>query len=392
MLKVNNDILRTVDDGFCAILVLLDLSAAFDTIDHCTLLKRLEDEVGLKGSVLKWFRSYLQDRTFNVQIGSCSSSSSPITCGIPQGSILGPLLFSLYMLPLGTIFHKYNIQYHCYADDTQFYIPATPDNTSSISNLLSCSEEIKTWMATNYLQLNENKTEVIIFGPTTSTTRLSQALGPLQTNLTSSIKNLGVFFDSALSFNKQISSVVKGSFYQLRTIAKLKPILTHTDLVTITHAFITSRLDYCNSLYLGLPQSSISRLQIVQNAAARLITGTRKRQHITPALIRLHWLPVRFRIVFKTLLFVFKALNGLAPSYLSDLIGYSPGTRVLRSATQKILQVPSTTLKTKGDRAFSVAAPTLWNELPFHIKICPTLDIFKSKLKTHLFTLAFNVI
>ena len=247
-------------------------------------------------------------------------------------------------------------------------------------------------MSTNYLQLNENKTEVIIFGSSTSTSHLSQALGPLQPNVTTSIKNLGFTFDSALTFNKQISSVVKGSFYQLRTIAKLKSILTHTDLITITHAFITSRLDYCNSLYLGLPQSSISRLQIVQNAAARLITGTRKRHHITPALIRLHWLPVKFRIDFKTLLFVFKALNGLAPSYIADLIEYPPvQDRVLRSAMQKPLLTPSANLRTKGDRAFSVAAPSLWNNLPLHIKTSTTLEIFKSNLKAHLFTLAFNV-
>ncbi len=119
--------------------------------------------------------------------------------------------------------------------------------------------------------------------------------------------------------------MVKGSFFHLRSIAKLKQFLPHKDLETVIHAFLTSRLDYCNSLYCGLPQTVIFRLQIVQNAAARLLTGTKKRDHISPILASLHWLPVNFRIDFKIAVFVYKALSGLAPKYISDLlIPYSP--------------------------------------------------------------------
>ena len=141
LLKVQNDILLAV--GSWALLVLLDLSAAFDTIDHNILLKRLEYEVGLQGSVLQWFSSYLSDRSFSVSLGNFSSSSAPIKCGVPQGSILGPLLFSLYMLPLGSIFNKHNIQYHCYADDTQFYLPVNTDGICSLENICNCLNDIK---------------------------------------------------------------------------------------------------------------------------------------------------------------------------------------------------------------------------------------------------------
>ena len=392
LLKVQNDILLTVDNGSCAILILLDLTAAFDTVDHHILLKRLENEVGFKSTVLNWFSSYLNNRTFNVTLGTYTSSLAPITCGIPQGSILGPLLFSLYMLPLGSIFKKHGIPYHFYADDTQFYLPVTPNDPSSMNAIFNCFNDIKVWMATNFLQLNPKKTEIILFGPKKSVADLSTALGPLTANVHTTVKNLGVYFDSSLNFNKQISSVVSSSFYQLRTIAKLKPILTFRDLETVIHAFITSRLDYCNSLYCGLTQSTLHRLQMVQNSAARLLTGTRRREHISPVLAQLHWLPVKYRIQFKILLFVFKALNGLAPQYLSDLLSKPPAVRVLRSASQMLLDVPSNTSVSKGDRAFSVIGPTLWNSLPLHIKSSATVERFKSTLKTHLFSIAWTAL
>lgn len=144
------------------------------------------------------------------------------------------------------------------------------------------------------------------------------ALGSLGSHIRPFTKNLGFIFDSAFQFEKQISSVVKASFFQLRLLAKVKPYRLRKDFERVIHAFITSRLDYCNSLYVGLDQSSLHRLQLVQNAAARLLTGTKKREHITPVLASLHWLPVCFRIDFKILLLVFKILNGLAPSYLSE--------------------------------------------------------------------------
>ncbi|KAL1005067.1 hypothetical protein UPYG_G00054060 [Umbra pygmaea] len=206
-----------------------------------------------------------------------------------------------------------------------------------------------------------------------------QDLGHLSPFIKPYAKNVGVILDTELCLDKQISSVVKNSFYQLRMLSRLKSFLSFNDLEKVFHAFITSRLDYCNSLYFGLSQSSLRRLQLVQNAAVRPLTGARRREHITPILDSLHWLPVVFRIQFKVLLFVFKALNGLAPAYINFLVQPYSAQRSLRSSNKGLLFVPPSRLKQGGDGAFSVAAPHLWNQLPQDIRSAPSIDVFKSR-------------
>ncbi len=139
-------------------LVLLDISAAFDTVDHNILLERLENWVGLSGMALKWFSSYLEGRGYYVSIGEHASKWTSMTCGVPQASILALLLFSLYMLPLSQIMRKNQIAYHSYADDTQIYLELSPNDYSRIDSLCQCIDEINSWMCQNFLQLNkENK-------------------------------------------------------------------------------------------------------------------------------------------------------------------------------------------------------------------------------------------
>ena len=156
------------------------------------------------------------------------------------------------------------------------------------------------------------------------------------------------------------------------------------------HAFVSSKLDHCNSLLYGLPAYQLAKLQVLQNTAARVVSLTRKYDHITPVLESLHWLPVKFRIVFKVLLLVYKALNGMAPPYLSDMLRYRSYSRSLKSASQKRLVVHRTSMKTYGDRAFSIAGPKLWNQLPLSIRELSSVDSFKKSLKTYLFRLAYS--
>ncbi len=301
-----------------------------------------------------------------------------------------PFFFLCIYFLLGSIFRKHGVSFHCYADDTQIYLPLKRNKHAALESLFACLDEVKTWFSLNFLFLNESKTEVIVFGPSENAGSRSIDLDYLAPFTSSCIKNLGVFWDQSLKFDKQINAVISSCFFQLRLLSKMKSFLSVKTLEIAIHALITTRLDYRNSLYLGISKSSIARLQLVQNAAAKFLKRQRKFDHVTPILKSLHWLPVHLRIEFKILLYVFKSINNLAPSYLSDqLYPYNP-TRNLRSGDQRLLSVPRSRLKHRGDRAFAVAGPRLWNSLPAYIRSAQSLTVFKSSLKTYFFSLAFN--
>ena len=174
----------------------------------------------------------------------------------------------------------------------------------------------------------------------------------------------------------------------IKTIGKIRHLLPQKTTEQLTHAFVTSRIDSCNSLRYGLPAALIHKLQRLQNTAARLVTRTRKYCHISPVLRELHWLPVEQRVVFKILLLTYRALHGMAPVYLQDLlVPYTPTRTVRSSSDGLLLSVPRTKCQRFGDRAFSVAAPRLWNNLPHNIRNTPTLNAFKTRLKSYLFCL-----
>uniref|UniRef100_A0A3B3CXG6 Reverse transcriptase domain-containing protein n=1 Tax=Oryzias melastigma TaxID=30732 RepID=A0A3B3CXG6_ORYME len=348
--------------------------------------------IGIRGSALQWFESYLSDRHQFVNVNGQSSHCTRVSYGVPQGSVLGPILFTLYMLPLGNIIRKHSINFHCYADDTQLYLSIKPDQNDHLEKLNSCIRDIKTWMTINYLLLNPEKTEVMILGPKHLRDALSDqivSLDGVNVASNSSVRNLGVLFDQDLSFKAHISQACKTAFFHLRNIARIRNMLSKSDAEKLIHAFVTSRLDYCNSLLIACPKSSLKSFQLVQNAAARLLAGTSRREHITPVLASLHWLPVESRIKFKILLLTYKALNGVAPSYIRDLIVPYQPVRTLRSQNAGLLVVPRISKSTVGGRTFSHQAPVLWNKLPAHVREASTVSTFKTSLKTFLFGQAF---
>ena len=301
------------------------------------------------------------------------------------------MLFLLYLIPLGKIIQRFaDISYHMFADDIQIYCSFKPDDHQKLQSLAACLSEIRTWLSDNTLQLNVDKSETLIFAPDDSIPVLKQYLGVLGQSVKSNLRNLGVRFDSNMSLVQHCNQLTKNCFFQLRNISKLRAVVSQNDLETIIHAFVSSRLDYCNSLFTCLNKKELTRLQLVQNAAARILTRSNRRTHITPVLKDLHWLPVSLRSHFKILTLTFRALHGQAPPYISALIHpYSPA-RALRSAELNLLMVPRTRLQTRGDRSFQAVAPKLWNGLPPSLRCLDSVESFKKALKTHLFIQAFG--
>jgi len=393
--RVCSDLITQLDKGDCSLMSFLDLSAAFDTVDKQILLSRLSTTFGINNTALKWFDSYLSDRTEFVLFNNNRSPVRSVKYGVPQGSVLGPLLFVLYTSDLELIAHDHDVEAHFYADDSQLYIFSKLDKVSAKTaeeRLLRCLDSVAEWMKSNRLSLNPSKTQ---FMRCATQRRLSQLnTTPIlfrgeSITPASSVRNLGVIVDQSLSFRPHISHVVSSCFYQLRRMKSSLKRLPSNTVRDIVNSFVISRIDYCNCLLAKSPQCSLRRLQRVMNAAARLVCGAGRRAHITPLLRdRLHWLRIEQRVTYKLCLLVYKTLHDMAPSYLSELCrpaADNPARTKLRSAMQANLQVPRTRTLF-GDRAFAVSGPLAWNNLPADLRAANNIIVFKSKLKTYLFS------
>ena len=391
LLKVQNDILHAIDKKQGIMLVLLDLSSAFDTIDHTVLLERLRTHYGIVGNALSWFRSYIDNRTQCVQIGNRTSNAKCLRFGVPQGSIMGPIIFILYTKPMTDICKRHCVSYHIYADDTQLYFAfdfPVHDHTSVSSRMEACIKDIKVWMSSNRLKINDDKTEfMVITSPYyRNHCPISDiAVGDSTVSATTQARNIGVIFDNVMNMDKQVAFICKSASYHLRNIRAIRKYLTADATKKLVHAFVTSRIDANNSLLYGIPAVKLRPLQLIQNQAAKLLVGARKFDHASPILEALHWLPVSRRIDYKILLLTFKALNGMAPRYLRDLLVCHEPSRQLRSSNASRLVTPRTRTRA-GDRSFQAAAAKLWNSLPTNIRQIKSLESFKTCIKTHLFS------
>ena len=308
--------------------------------------------------------------------------------------MLGPALFTIYTASLGRLLDAFGVQYHFYADDSSLYVTFEPDGMhSTVTHLEQCLVAVQNHMIQKKLKMNSTKTDVLLIATKTLMKEIpgvaTLTIGEDAIPISEAVRYIGVMLDKHLSMVDHINTVCKTALMHLHNIGRIRKMLSkETCEQLVHHALITTKLDYSNAILYGLPDVHLKKLQRLQNIAARIVTLTPRRAHITPVLIELHWLPVRERIMFKVCLMVYKCLHGVAPTYLDELLVRRPPVNGLRSASVTTLVVP----RHRSDfecRAFGVCGPKLWNSLTAATKNTDSLDDFKKKLKTELFRKAY---
>ena len=277
-------------------------------MDHKLLLHRLEHKFGIKDTALNWIRDYLTNRTQQVVLDNpngeaVKSKPAILTQGVPQGRVLGPLLFTLYTSPLGDLCYKHALSFHCYADDQQNYLgfkPTVPgDDRQCLDRLECCINDIRAWMKLNLLKLNDDKTEFLLLGTKHNISlagELKIKIGNDTITNSMSAKNLGVYFDANLKGPIHTNRLPSSVFLTICNIAKIRLMLDMDSTKILVQALIISKLDYCNSFLLGIPKYNIDKIQRFQNMACRLIFNLHRHDYITPYLKLLHWLKIEYRI------------------------------------------------------------------------------------------------
>ena len=283
------------------------------------------------------------------------------------------------------------MKHHQYADDTQLYTAIKSESDSpNIKNLELCSCAVRDWFALNGMLLNPEKSEVLLVSRKAVAIQFASGSGisVAGSNITYSVKlkSLGVTLDQTLSFDQHVTNIVKASNFHMKAFRHIRPVLERSVANTVACSIVTTRLDYCNALLYGTSAGNMVKLQRVQNTLARIVTGAKRRDHITPVLRDLHWLPVAKRIEYKVALITHKVRQAKQPEYLSELVEEYKPQRELRSSSQHLVTRP-TNIRTKlGQRSFSYASATTWNNLPPELRAISEERKFKAKLKTHLFS------
>ena len=384
MIGLFDEILRGFDENLATVIIFLDLSAAFDTIDPDKLLQILHDELGIDGTALKWFRSFLVGRTQRVKINNEYSDSLEVPCGTPQGSVLGPLLFNINVRSQPRVFKNCKFNSSSFADDSngRRTFALTFQFQVLRHDVGSCMKKIVEWSHAHFMAINPDKTELLLLCPPSLNSQviIKGIIFEVQCiRFSEHVKNVGVCIDKNLNLNKHVNNIVSHGYKILNDIGRIKKCLQKQDLEKLVHAVITSRLNYCNSLLLNINKGNLFKLQKVQNSAARLMLGRRRRDSAKLALRELHWLNVETRVLFKTILLVFKVVRGICSENLT--IKYKNNGR---DSDFLLLETPH--FKTKyGRRIFEYNGSRLWNALPPELRKDTNLETFKKKLKTLLF-------
>ena len=348
---------------------------------------------------LAWVKSYLQGRKQFVRITDAVSFPSDLSIGVPQGSVLGPLLFLCYILPLRQIIERHGIHRHGYADDTQLYCPLTLGDNEALplekQKMEKCIDDMRSSVYANKLKINKSKTEVVVVARKADAPKaegIRVRIGEAVVTSRRTVKNLGAIFDDQLTMKSQASDVARRANHHLRSISHIRAFLSQKACASAINATVTSRLDFHNGSLLGAPKSTLRKLTLVQNSAARVLTKTPTRQHITPVLAHLHWLPIEQRVEYKVLCLIHCGVHAVdSPTYLNEICTAYQPERTLRSGSRGQLVVNRVD-NAYGARAFSQAGARLWNALPQALRELDSEVAFKKQLKTFLFRRTYHQI
>ena len=404
LVRMFDDINNMIQADNIVILVLLDLSAAFDTIDHSIVLNKLLEDYGINGTALDWCKSYLENRLFTVKIGDSISTVLELLFGVPQGSLLGPILFILYTKTLQNIAAKYGLSIQLYADDSQLYISFQPSGPGHLDDVRertnNCLAEIKAWMVKNFMKLNESKTELLVLGKPhvlkTHDLSLSLEFGS-NSILPTECKNghwesLGVKLDEVLSMERQINGVKQKCSWTMRNLRTIGPYLNEDIKLMMVKQLVISKLDYCNALYIKIKKTLLNKLKSILNGAIRFIYNISDRSIcLVQYYKKAHILPIEQRITYKICLLTHKAVHGKSPEYIKELVEIEAITNTQTCTRSKTpgdwyrLRIPKIPKNKFDERRFSSYAPTAWNSLPLALRSLNNTDSFKGLLKHYLY-------
>ena len=373
-----------IDNGLINGVIFIDLKKAFDTIDHNIIIRKLSN-YGVDQKALRWFQSYLSDRIQKSSVNGHLSTASPITCGVPQGSIIGPLLFLVYINDLPNCLEKASPR--MYADDTSINLAAA--NVSDLENKINRELiNLNRWLKANKLSLNIAKTEFMIIG---SRQRIQTNCCNHQFNIQLESKNienvdhtrsLGIFIDKNLSWKKHITETSKKIASAIGALKQTRKFICQKTAQKIYAALIEPQFDYCSTVWDGISKKLSDKLQKLQNRAARVITRSTYETSATVLLDKLGWEQLQTRRKKQKVVTVFKAIHKLTPVYLQNLFTPRSTEYFIRDLENKLYLAKPRTEYLK--RSFSYSGALLWNDLPKEMRNLSTLSSFKREI--HKFT------